>query len=121
MGLTAVCLAEKNVLPLELERGGAVAVELQHGHLDLAGVAVTERRRHGLEPVAERGSTLIQRPAQHSLGDLVGLRRVIDPRVVLKVFELQALLLEVLVSDGALEDILTVADRKLRLRRRGKE
>jgi hypothetical protein len=59
--------------------------------------------------------------AQHSLGDLVGLRRVIDPRVVLQVRELQALLLEVLISDGALEDILTVADRKRRLRRRGEE
>jgi hypothetical protein len=82
---------------------------------------MTERRRHGLEPVAERGSTLVQRPGQHSLGDLVGLRRVIDPRVVLQVGELQALLLEVLVSDGALEDILTVADRKRRLRRRGEE
>lgn len=111
-----VSLAEEDVLPLELEGGGAVGVVLEGAELHLAGLTVAECCRHGLEPVAEGGGAGIEAPLEEGLRDLISLGAVVDPGIIVEVCGAHADSLEVLVGDGALEYGFTIALGDLGLR-----
>ena len=111
-----ISLAKEDVLPLELEGGGAVGVVLEGAELHLAGLPVAKCCRHGLEPVAEGGGAGIEAPLEESLGDLISLGAVVDPGVIVEVGGGHADSLEVLVGDGALKDGLAIALGELGLR-----
>ena len=111
-----ISLAKEDVLPLELEGGGAVGVVLEGAELHLAGLPVAKCCRHGLEPVAEGGGAGIEAPLEEGLGDLISLGAVVNPGVIVEVCGAHADSLEVLVGDGALEYGFTIALGELRLR-----
>jgi hypothetical protein len=106
----AVRLALDQVLALEVPDRDTVVIELEEGVLDHAHQTVAHARRAlGLEGVRERRRVVLGRPFQHRGRDLVGHGRVLGPLGVAEGGRAQALLGEVGLGGGALEDVVAVA------------
>ena len=106
----AVRLALDEVLALEVPDGNTIIIELEEGVLDHAHEAVAHARGAlRLERVRERRRVVLGGPLEDRGRDLVGHGRVLGPLRVAEGGGGEALLREVGLGGGALEDVVAVA------------